>query len=639
MPTRRSVNAALALVAGGAVLGVTVEADAAPRHRRTVNPRPQTIPALREWTGDSGNLTFTPASRIVREQPHDPALAATSAVLADDLKLLTGRAVQQVVGTPRQGDIVLRLDTTDTGLGTEGYALDVADHLTVTGRTTAGAFYGTRTVLQLLRQGTDVPKGNARDWPVKPERGLMVDCGRKYFTPDWFAKHVKELAYLKLNLLHLHLCDNQGFRIESERHPEFVAEQHLTKNQVTDLIALAARYHVTVVPEFDAPGHMDPILAAHPDLKLVSNTGAVNNGYIDLAKDGAYDLIADIYHEYLPLFPGPYFHIGADEYVTNYAAYPQMLAYAQQHYGPNATAKDTYLGFVNWANGIVHTAGKTTRAWNDGLYGGSAVTADANIVVEFWYNYGLSPQQHVDNGHRIANDSWTPTYYVLGGAKPDTTWGYQNWQPDLFQGNQTLAPASVGANLGSELHVWCDNPNAETEDTIAGGIKDPLRMVSQQVWGSPKLVDTWAEFGAIITAVGRCPGWVIPQPGNLAFGRPVTVSSTETPSFPGANAVDGEYGTRWSSDYSDPQWIAVDLGASHSISRVTLTWEAAYAKAYQIQTSADGTTWTTIYSTSSGVGGTDEITDLTGSGRYVRMYGTARATGYGYSLWEFEIYS
>jgi hypothetical protein len=123
----------------------------------------------------------------------------------------------------------------------------------------------------------------------------------------------------------------------------------------------------------------------------------------------------------------------------------------------------------------------------------------------------------------------------------------------------------------------------------------------------------------------------------LSQGHPTTASSAENASFAAANAPDGNTGTRWSSGFSDPQWLQVDLGATHSISRAVLNWEAAYATAFQIQTSTDGSTWTTVYSTTSGAGGVQDLT-VSGSGRYVRMNGTARATQYGYSLWEFQVY-
>ncbi|MFL6077993.1 MAG: discoidin domain-containing protein [Mycobacteriales bacterium] len=124
---------------------------------------------------------------------------------------------------------------------------------------------------------------------------------------------------------------------------------------------------------------------------------------------------------------------------------------------------------------------------------------------------------------------------------------------------------------------------------------------------------------------------------DLAANRPATASSTEGAGYVAANAVDGDTGTRWASAWSDPQWIRVDLGSTQSICQVVLTWEAAAGKAYQIQTSADGNSWTTVYSTNTGAGGTETL-DVSGSGRYLRVYGTQRTSGYGYSLWELAVY-
>jgi hypothetical protein len=123
----------------------------------------------------------------------------------------------------------------------------------------------------------------------------------------------------------------------------------------------------------------------------------------------------------------------------------------------------------------------------------------------------------------------------------------------------------------------------------------------------------------------------------LSQGRPTTASSQEAAFTAPANATDGDTGTRWSSEFSDPQWIRVDLGATATITSVVVQWESAYGKAYQIQTSPDGAAWTTIYSTGNGAGGTETLT-VSGAGRYVRLYGTQRPGGYGYSLWEFKIY-
>src|SRR5262245_57451277 len=104
----------------------------------------------------------------------------------------------------------------------------------------------------------------------------------------------------------------------------------------------------------------------------------------------------------------------------------------------------------------------------------------------------------------------------------------------------------------------------------------------------------------------------------ISQGKPTTASSTENAGTPASAAVDGNAGTRWSSAFSDPQWIRIDLGATATIDQVILNWEAAFARSFQIQTSPDGNTWTTIYSTTTGAGGVQTLA-VTGSGRYVRM--------------------
>jgi hypothetical protein len=125
---------------------------------------------------------------------------------------------------------------------------------------------------------------------------------------------------------------------------------------------------------------------------------------------------------------------------------------------------------------------------------------------------------------------------------------------------------------------------------------------------------------------------------NVALNRPATASSVQSAAFPASNAVDGNPGTRWSSAFSDPQWLQVDLGSVQSVCQVTLVWETAFGKAFQIQTSNDGTTWTSIFSTTTGTGGTQTLS-VAGSGRFIRMLGTARGTQFGYSLWEFQVFT
>jgi len=156
-----------------------------------------------------------------------------------------------------------------------------------------------------------------------------------------------------------------------------------------------------------------------------------------------------------------------------------------------------------------------------------------------------------------------------------------------------------------------------------------------------------AHVAAIVVAVATLLiGYVVATAGShadaalvlVSQGRPATASSTENATMPASAAVDGNPATRWSSAFGDPQWIQVDLGATTRIAQVTLQWEAAYARSFQIQVAAAATgPWTTVHSTTTGAGGTQTIA-VTGSGRYVRVYGTARGTPYGYSLWEFQVY-
>ena len=124
---------------------------------------------------------------------------------------------------------------------------------------------------------------------------------------------------------------------------------------------------------------------------------------------------------------------------------------------------------------------------------------------------------------------------------------------------------------------------------------------------------------------------------NIALHQPTTASSIQGAAWPASNATDGNLSTRWSSAFSDPQWLEVDLGSTQSICQVVIHWETAYGKAFQIQTSNDNSTWTTIYSTTTSTGGTQTL-NVSGSGRYIRMYGTVRATQYGYSIYEFQVY-
>ena len=149
---------------------------------------------------------------------------------------------------------------------------------------------------------------------------------------------------------------------------------------------------------------------------------------------------------------------------------------------------------------------------------------------------------------------------------------------------------------------------------------------------------------ALILVVVFCAVSLMPTlptgaaPGeNIAIGK-IATSSTVEGAFIASNAVDGNTGSRWASEFGQPHWIQIDLGTEYTINRVVLNWEAAYGKSYQIQVSNDASNWTDVYTTTTGDGGIDDISFAATTARYVRMYGTERGLPYGFSLWEFEVY-
>jgi hypothetical protein len=221
-------------------------------------------------------------------------------------------------------------------------------------------------------------------------------------------------------------------------------------------------------------------------------------------------------------------------------------------------------------------------------------------------NLGITPMIGVNDDHST---------FTLADASTVTSWANSN-------GVGRLAFWSLGRDQGG-----C---NGSVSPSCSGVSQNPLDFTRAFMAGGPNPTPPPATPTPVPTPTSSLGV-------NRALGRPATASSTESASYPASYAVDGNTGTRWSSAFSDPQWIQVDLGSSYAINRVRLNWEAAYANAYSIQVSSDAVNWTSIYSRTSGAGGINDLA-VSGTGRYVRMYGTTRATVYGYSLWEFEVY-
>jgi len=472
-----------------------------------------TIPSAHQWTASTGSYTFNPASRIVIDSASAGELTTTAEVFAADLKYLTGVSSQPVVGSPNAGDISLSLlASPDTGLGSEGYSMSVAGTVSISANTDAGVFYGTRSLLQLLSQGSTIAFGTIRDWPNYPQRALMVDVGRMYFSIQWLQDHIRDLAYAKINTLHLHLSDNQGFRIQSDSHPEVVSATAYSKDQMNSLILLAALYHITIVPEIDFPAHSQAILAAHPELQLTNASGETLNDSFDITLPGSYKLVGDLLDEYLAFFPGPYWHGGADEYLVNssYSDFPQLAAFAKANIGPTATQYDTYLYFENWVDKKVTAAGKSTQMWNDPYntlsLTGTAEGLNKDILLDMW-DQASAPQTAIDEGYSILNASFVPLYYD-GGTYDYAQDLYEDWAPNLQFGGigGWMVKAQDPSLPGASFEIWCD-PSTPDETIIDQNTWIPLREFAQNVWGSPALVPTYTQFDSLASSLGRAPGF------------------------------------------------------------------------------------------------------------------------------------
>jgi hypothetical protein len=208
-------------------------------------------------------------------------------------------------------------------------------------------------------------------------------------------------------------------------------------------------------------------------------------------------------------------------------------------------------------------------------------------------------------------------------------------QPGAISGNTTVTSGSsntysIAAVSGATSYTWTlpsgwsGSSTTTSIATTAGSAGGTISVKANNSCGAGAASNLTVTVGATSS--------------NLALGKTTFTSSVEAAGLEGGKAVDGSATTRWASTYADPSWIYVDLGSSYSVNRVKITWEAAYGKDYQVQVSADASAWTTIKTVTGNTALTNDWTGLSGTGRYVRMYGTARGSAWGYSIYELEVY-
>ena len=457
---------------------------------------PVTVPALTNWTAEEGGYTYGTGTRLVAGTP---AAREVAAVLAEDLRDAGHGTVPVVDGAARAGDVVIDVDPARTALGAEGYELRSGETLAVTGATETGAFYGTRTILQLLAQGDRLPGGRTVDTPRYPERGVGVCACYIHVSLPWLENLVREMSYHKLNQLLLEL------KVKSDAHPEVNTWGYYSKDEIRRLVALGERYHVEIVPEINSPGHMDPWIENRPDLQLTDSGGVKQPARLDVTQQAAFTYYTSLVDEYAEVFPARSWHMGADEYMlgSDFAKYPQILAYARQKYGPQATPQDAFVDFVNRVQAYAAGKGRKLRVWNDGLTGANTVPVAAGTTVEHWLNVSVKPSRLLAQGYPLMNAAYS-LYLVRGGFHSDTAGLYaQSWDPRSFEGEKVASGSGI---VGAKISLWPDNGRGETENEVAASLWPALRHVSQATWGDPHPDATYAQFTARGTAIGHAPG-------------------------------------------------------------------------------------------------------------------------------------
>ena len=450
-------------------------------------------PKLVEKTGEG---TWRLTGRVIL--PEDGSLDRAAALLGEDYPALA--AAEKVRGgAARPGDLVVRLGQPEALAGKttfdEGFTVEVGASAELTAQSRRAAVYGLRTVFE----AGELAFGRLADWPCTNERGLHLDAGRKYYTKDWIMERVKDLSRNRMNVLWLHFSENEGFRIDSERHPEVPSRFHLTKDEVREIIALCGELFVDINPALDCPGHLGQALQEHPRWRLNREMAEPLWSALDITRQDARDFLLELVDEYAELFAGSkVFHIGGDEFIdfNHFERFPEMDACARERLGPDCGGVDLYVDFLNQVIAHVRAKGFQVRVWNDGLFRpdqAEHVELDRNVQIGFWSNWdkGMAPlQAFLDRGYQVVNYHSEYLYFILLIRKdysdPDPDKILTQWHPGMFpthpvSGPQTLDPKSEQM-LGCCYSIWSDWPDLEDEEEVDRRSRDSIRAFGIRCW-------------------------------------------------------------------------------------------------------------------------------------------------------------
>ena len=497
-------------VAALAIARMTTGEAGATRQSGASSPRPALVPWPASVTLDPSEQLSITKEAAIEVSSGDPDLRRIAGDLADLMRpaLDAELTVREIAGTPTATTIRLELIGPIAGPRDDSYELTIAaTGIRIAAATPAGVFHGVQTLRQLLPAAVElraarprdvaVPMGRIVDRPRFAWRGAMLDVARHFFGPEDVKRYIDLLALYKFNRLHLHLSDDQGWRIEIAGWPNLTAHGgstavgggrggFYTKQQYEELVAYAADRFITIVPEIDMPSHINAALASYPDLNCNGVAPPLYTG-IDVGfsafcvdKEITYKFIDDVVREIAAMTPGPYFHIGGDEVKT--------LTPAQ------------YKAFVERVQPIVQTHGKIAIGWDEIVH----AQLLPSTIVQYWRpDASITPAPGTKLILSPANKVYLDMKYDDHTA-PGLNWAGNidvpvayTWDPAAL-----LPQVPEASILGVEAPLW-----SETLMTMADVeyMAFPrLAAVAEVAW-SPQELRQWDEFRTRLG--GQAPRW------------------------------------------------------------------------------------------------------------------------------------
>jgi len=411
---------------------------------------------------------------------------------------LTGRIARQT-GIPIIGGKSALLIRSATTGGDESYELDVSPEKAVLRASTAeGALHGLETFAQLIEPGGygfEVASVHIEDHPRFPWRGLMIDCSRHWMPVEVIERNLDAMAAVKLNVLHWHLSDDQGFRVESKRFPklqELGSDGHFyTQDDVRHVIAYARDRAIRVVPEFDMPGHTTSWFVGYPELASAPGPYSIERSWgifqptMNPAREETYQFLDTLLGEMTALFPDPYFHVGGDEIdPSQWQKSESIQAFARER--SFKTSDDLHAYFEQRVQEILKKYGKTMIGWDEVLHPGLAF----DTVIQSWRGQAALADAAKKGYRGILSFG-----YYLDHMNQASFHYAIDPQADAPQ----LDDEASARILGGEACLWSEYTSVETIDSR---IWPRAAAIAERLWSARQITDVASMYDRL-DAVSR----------------------------------------------------------------------------------------------------------------------------------------